>query len=162
MPKDYSGPYHPGDMSDNELRDLVVQQLADDPNLDVDWIDVSVREGFVTLGGTVGTDGEKQVAEKVIADVIGVESYANELVVNELHRGELPEAADASDAREREADDHLGYDHRPQSDTAAHHQEDLEAETFGTRDMLRSIQEGATYNPPDRPIPDGYESEEEH
>jgi hypothetical protein len=150
------------DMSDDELEQLVVQQLEEYPNVDAGWIDVSVRDGVVTLSGTVGTDGEKQVAEKVVAEVLGVENYVNELVVNSLHREELPQEIDESLATEQELDDHLGGDTRQQSDTAAHLVDDVDSETFGTRDMQQAIQEGATYIPPDRPIPDGYGSEENH
>lgn len=162
MPRDFSGPYDLSDMSDEELRALVVQELHEYPNIDADWIEVDVRDGVVTLSGAVGTDAEKQVAEKVVADVIGVERYVNELVVSELHRQELPEAADEAITADREADEQLGGGTDQQSDTAAHLVDDLETQTFGTHDMQEAIQEGATYIPPDRPIPEGYGSEEEH
>jgi GAF domain-containing protein len=162
MARDFGGLFNTEDMSDDELEQLVVQQLREYPNLDAGWIEVQVRDGTVTLAGAVGTDAEKQVAESVIVEVLGIESFANELVVSELHRQELPEAVDDATAVENEADDHLGRDTRQQSDTAAHLVEDLESETFGTRDMQQSIQEGSTYIPPDRPLADGYTSEEEH
>jgi hypothetical protein len=162
MPKDYSGIHDVAGMSDEELRDLIVQQLEEHPALDAGWIEVEVADGFVTLAGTVGTDGEKQISESVIAQVLDADGYENALVVNELHRHETPEASDDDLSARSEADDHLGGETRQQSDTAAHLEEDLEAETFGTRDMQQSIQEGATYLPPDRPIADGYQSEENH
>jgi hypothetical protein len=162
MARDFGGVYNTEDMSDDELQQLIVQQLNEDPSLDAGWIDVDVRDGHVTLAGTVGTDAEKQVAEKLIAEVIGVGELTNELIVNESHRVELPEAIDEAVAIEEEMDDHLGGDTRQQSDTAAHLVEDPEGEAFGTRDMQQAIQEGATYVPPDRPQPDGYNSEENH
>jgi hypothetical protein len=162
MPRDFEGIFKTGEMSDPELRELIVQQLNEYPNLDPGWIEVDVTDGLVTLAGTVGTDGEKQVAEKIVAEVIGVESLNNELMVNELHRENLPEDSELAVTAEAEADDHLGEGPGQHSDTASHLVEDLEAETFGTRDMQRAIQEGATYIPPDRPIPDGYTSEEDH
>lgn len=162
MPKEYGGVFNTQDMTDDELQELVVQQLREYPNIDPDWIDVDVREGRVTLSGTVGTDGEKQVAEKVIAEVLGVPEYVNELIVNAQHRHQLPEAVDDAAVEEEELDDHLGGDTRMQSDTAAHLVDDPESEAFGTRDMQQAIQEGSTYIPPDRPMPDGYGSEERH
>lgn len=160
--RDFGGIFHLEDMSDAELRQLIVQQLREYPNLDAGWIDISVEAGFVTLSGRVGTDGELQVAEKVIAEVLGIESYSNELIVSEHHRPDLPEAIDDSLAVEDELDDQLGGDNSQQSDTAAHLSEDLEAESFGTRDMGKAILEGMTYIPPDRPTPDGYGSRENH
>ncbi len=160
--RDFGGIFHIEDMTDAELRQLIAQQLREYPNIDAGWIEVAVKDGFVTLSGRVGTDMEVQVAEKVINEVLGIENYSNELVVDELHRQVLPEAIDDALAVEEELDDHLGGGSRNQSDTAEHLVEDLEAETFGTRDMQKSIQEGATYIPPDRPIPDGYGSSEDH
>jgi hypothetical protein len=149
-------------MNDDEIRELVVQQLREYPNVDADWIDVAVKDGFVTLSGRVGTDAELQVAEAVLHDVIGVETFSNELVVDELHRGESPEAMDDWLAAEEESDDQLGGGENQQSDTAEHLVEDLEAEAFGTHDVGEAIQDGIPYVPPDRPIGDGYTSRENH
>lgn len=160
--RDFGDIFDVEDMSDEELRQLIVQQLREYPNLDADWIDVQVDDGFVTLSGRVGTDAEVQVAEKVIAEVLGIESFSNELIVDELHRPFLPEAVDEATAAEAELDDHFGGPSGQQSDTAEHLQEDLEGEAYGTRDMGKAILEGMTYIPPDRPIPDGYDSTENH
>jgi len=162
MPKDFGGVFNIEDMSDDELQELIVQQLQEYPNVDPGWIDVRVRDGRVTLSGTVGTDSEKRVAEKVIVEVLGVGDYSNELAVNPLHRQELPEAIDEALAAEDALDDHLGDGTQQQSDTASHLVDDPEGEAFGTRDMQRAIQEGSTYVPPDRPVADGYDSEEDH
>jgi hypothetical protein len=151
-----------GNMSDEEIRELVVEQLREYPNIDADWIDVQVKDGLVTLSGRVGTDAELQVAEAVVHDVIGIESYSNELMVDELHRAEGAEAIDDWLVEEDEADDQLGTPDSQQSDTADHLVEDLEAETFGTHDMGEAIQDGIPYIPPDRPIGDGYASTEDH
>lgn len=162
MARDFGDIYRVEDMTDDELEQLVRQQLQEYPNLDAGWIEVTVRDGTVTLAGSVGTDSEKQVAEKVLAEVVGVKDFSNQLVVNELHRGQLAEGADEALIEEGEMDDHLGGDLRNQSDTAAHLVDDPEQEAFGTRDMQQAVQEGATYIPPDRAIPDGYGSEEQH
>ena len=150
-----------GNMSDDEIRDLVVQQFNEYPNIDAGWIDVSVRDGFVTLAGRVGTDAEARVAEEVLHDVIGIESYANELVVDETHRFEAPEGADDAIALEEDSDDQLGRPDANQSDTAGHLVESLESEAFGTHDVGEAIQDGIPYEPPDRPV-GGYGSGENH
>lgn len=157
-----SDPYDISDMDDDELRDLVVQQLREYPEIDSDWVTVDVRDGRVTLSGRVGTDQEVQVARNVVHDVLGVENLSNELVVDELHRGQLPEAADDAATHEAEIVDQRGEGERQQSDTAGHLHEDLERMTYGTHDMQEAIREGSTYEPPDRPISEGYDSGEDH
>lgn len=149
-------------MSDDEIYDVVMEHLRENSTLDAGWIDVSVRDGHVTLSGRVGTDSEKQVAEKEIAETLGIRSYSNELVVDELVRGALPEAADEATALENELNGPFGGEVPNQSDTAAHLMENLKTQTYGTHDMQEAIEEGAPYVPPDQPIADGYGSEEDH
>jgi hypothetical protein len=149
-------------MSDDEIRALVVQQLNDYPNVDAGWIDVQVRDGFVTLSGRVGTDSERRVAESILADVLGLQNYSNDLVLDETHRVEAPEAADEWAAMNLEGDEQIGRPDPNQSDTAEHLIEDLRSQTYGTHDMGEAIQDGIPYIPPDRPVGDGYESTEDH
>lgn len=149
-------------MTDDEIRSVVRDHLREYPNLDPDWIDVDVRDGVVTLSGRVGTDAEVQVAEAVLDDVLGLDDYVNELVVDELHRAETPEAADDAATAEAEVDDQIGEPASQQSDTAEHLQEDLDSESFGTHDAGEAVRGGSTYVPPDRPVGDGYDSRENH
>jgi hypothetical protein len=160
--RDFGDVFDFSTMTDDEIYDVVVQELSETPELDAGWIDVTVRDGRVTLSGRVATDGEAQVAEKVLVEVLGVPNVVNELVVDELHRGELPEAVDDELAVEGEMDEQLGEVNDSQSDTAQHLVEDLEAETYGTHDAGTAIQDGTAYVPPDRVIPEGYESREDH
>ena len=44
-------------MTDDEIYDLVVQHLGEYPELDLGWIEVRVRDGHVTLSGSVSSDG---------------------------------------------------------------------------------------------------------
>ena len=158
------GTFDFSEMNDDEIYDLVVQHLTEYPELDVGWIDVIVRDGHVTLAGRVSSDGEVQIAEKALIDVLGLseESFTNDLVVDELHRGEMPEAADDAVTAELETDDQLGSRTFTQSDTAEHLVEDLDALTYGTHDAGAAVQDGASYEPPDRPVADGYGSREDH
>jgi hypothetical protein len=156
-------PYDFTGMTDDEIYDVVVQRLGDHPALDMGWVDVSVRQGRVTLSGRVASDAEAQLAEKALVEEMGLEGVVNELIVDELHRGEAPEAADDALAQEQAIGDEMGEPTvQYQSDTAAHLMEDLEAQTYGTQDMGTAIQEGAPYNPPQGPLPDGYGSREDH
>lgn len=149
-------------MTDDEIRQVVVQHLREYQGLDADWIDVFVKDGFVTLSGRVGTDGEYQMAQAVVDDVLGIDDYSNELMVDELHRGEAPEGADEAVAAAENDSGLGGGGTLQQSDTADHLQEHLEEEAFGTHDMGAAIRDGVPYTPPDSPVPDGYTSRENH
>ena len=150
-------------MTDDEMREVVLEHLRDSPKLDVDDIEVDVRDGRVTLSGRVGTDMEVRVAEAVLDDVLGLDDFSNELVVDELRRGDDPSNL---------GDDAAGWDgdlteaaanaSSQQSDTAEHLVEDLEAETHGSSDMGQAIRDGSAYSPPDGPVSDGYGSRENH
>ena len=149
-------------MSDDEIRTVVVEHLREYPSLNDTAVEVAVRNGHVTLGGRVGTDAEVQVAEAVLDDVLGLDDYTNNLVVDEAVRYSLPEAADDAATAGEELDDQLGDSDEQQSDTAEHLQEDIESQTYGTHDVGEAIRDGATYIPPDRPVSDGYDSRENH
>ncbi|MBW3570194.1 MAG: BON domain-containing protein [Gemmatimonadetes bacterium] len=153
---DFSG------MTDDELYDVVVQELKEHPELDAGWVDVRVKDGHVTLSGRVGSDSEVSVAEQVITEILGLPGFTNELMVDELHRGEAPEAADDAVAQDQEVQAQYGESNENQSDTAAHLVEDLEAQTYGTHSLTDAVTDGAPYSPPDRPTGEGYGSRESH
>jgi hypothetical protein len=155
-------PFDPGALTDDELYEVVLERLREHPGIDAESIDVAVSGGEVTLAGRVGSDGEVEVAGQLLSDVLGVPRLRNELVVDVLRRGEMPEAADDAVRADLEVDDQAGEGSPEQSDTAAHLSPDLEAETFGTHDASQAVEEGATYVPPDRPRGDGYGSRERH
>lgn len=153
---DFSG------MTDDEMYDLVVQHLREHPEVDQGWITVAVKDGHVTLSGRVGTDSEVSVAEQVITEILGIQAFTNHLVVDELHRGQMPEAADDSVMQDAEVDAQYGESNESQSDTAAHLVEDLDAQTYGTHSITDAVNDGASYSPPDRPVGEGYGSRESH
>ncbi|HYW11551.1 MAG TPA: BON domain-containing protein [Longimicrobium sp.] len=153
---DFSG------MTDDELYDLVVQQLGEHPEVDAGWVQVGVKDGHVTLSGRVGSDSEVSVAEQVVTEILGIEAFTNELIVDQLHRGEMPEAADDAVMADREVDAQYGESNENQSDTAAHLVEDLGAQMYGTHSVTEAVNEGASYEPPDRPVGKGYGSRENH
>ena len=156
-------PFDLTDMTDDEIYDVVVQHLGEYPELDMGWINVSVQGGRVTLSGRVSSDGEASVAAQALTDVVGVAELDNQLIVDELHRGEAPEAADDAFTQDVEVDDQMGEPNLVyQSDTAGHLMEDLEQQTYGTHDAGLAAEEGIPYEPPRRPVPDGYDSREDH
>jgi len=63
------------------LRDLVMRQLAWDPQVDATMIAVTNKDGIVTLSGYVETYAARLAAERSARKVYGVRAVANELVV---------------------------------------------------------------------------------
>jgi osmotically-inducible protein OsmY len=68
-------------MRDDELRDLVVDELAWDALIDDSQIDVQVVGGIVTLVGTVPSYAEKLAAQDAARAVDGVHDLVNEIDV---------------------------------------------------------------------------------
>ena len=54
------------DMTDDEIRQVVIEHFREYPNIDANAIEVTVRNGHVMLEGRVGTDAEVQVASAVL------------------------------------------------------------------------------------------------
>lgn len=63
------------------LRDLVMRQLAWDPQVDATMIGVTNKDGIITLTGYVETYAARLAAERSARKVYGVKAVANELVV---------------------------------------------------------------------------------
>ena len=158
MAHDFENVFDLDDLSDAELRGLVRDQLAQADQIDVDGILVHVEDGYVTLSGRVGTDGEKQIADHVLSDVIGLESYANDIFVDPVRRDEEPEAADDATARAASrGEDALlgGTDLSDTDDEAQRATDDDDASLFGTRDITSVMENGVPWIPPDEPTPEG-------
>lgn len=162
MPRDYEDLHDIGDMGDQELEDLIGQELGEYPDIDVDDLDIHVQDGFVTLSGHVGTEQEVQVVAQVLTDVLGVQHYSNEIVIDEARRAAMPEAADEEVASDITATPQLGGAAEQASDTSGHLLEHLEEELYSTHDLGKAIQEGLDYEAPDRPLQEGSWSEENH
>ncbi|WP_425067179.1 BON domain-containing protein [Reyranella sp.] len=69
--------------SDDRIREDVCDSLTDDPMLDAGEIDVQVRDGEVTLSGTVSDRLAKRHAEDMIERVTGVRDVQNNIRVKE-------------------------------------------------------------------------------
>lgn len=162
MARDFEDLHDLGDLNDRELRDLVRDQLSQDPALDPDDISVRVQEGRVILEGRVGTESERRIAERIVADVLGVESLDNAIFVDPVRRATSPEAADDHladvDLREGRL---LGDREVPLTSESEHLRENLDEELFGTTDVLHAIEEGTPWIPPEGPTPEGLPESEE-
>lgn len=158
MARDYEDLHDTDDLSDDELRGLVRERLAQDDQVDVDNILVTVKSGFVTLSGRVGTEMEKQVADHVLSDVIGLERYANDIFVDPIRRDLEPEAADeqVGRVRGREEETLLGGSDVDTTDPEAQRADDNDdSALFGTHDYGSVMEDGVPWIPPDEPTPEG-------
>jgi osmotically-inducible protein OsmY len=68
-------------ISDDRISDLVRMKLATDPDVKGGALDVSVKDGVVTIKGRVDTDKGKTKATHLAKKVKGVKEVDNELVV---------------------------------------------------------------------------------
>jgi len=68
--------------SDDRIREDVCDRLSDDPHLDASDIEITVRNGEVTLAGFVHDRSDKRHAEDVAEHVSGVREVTNSLRVN--------------------------------------------------------------------------------
>lgn len=69
--------------SDELLREIICEQLTDDPVIDANDVSVDVEKGEVTLRGTVVDRRQKYAIEDLVADVAGVSEIHNHLNVTE-------------------------------------------------------------------------------
>jgi osmotically-inducible protein OsmY len=68
-----------GTPADNKIYDQVRQKLANDPDVRGAGLDVVVKNGEVTLTGTVHDEHAREKAEKITKKVKGVTSVINQL-----------------------------------------------------------------------------------
>ena len=68
-----------GTPADNKIYDQVRQKLANDPDVRGAGLDVAVKNGEVTLTGTVHDERAREKAEKITKKVKGVTSVINQL-----------------------------------------------------------------------------------
>jgi hypothetical protein len=162
MARDFEDVNDIDDLSDDELRGLVREHLANDSALDIDDLSIHVSSGHVVLEGRVGTDEERRIAEHIVSDVLGVEDYENNIFVDPLRRATSPEAADDNLAEEEATEGRLLGD-RPASLSSEdeNRREDEDAQLYGTTDVSHAIEEGTSWIPPEAPTPEGYPGQDE-
>ena len=143
-------------LSDDELKRYVLDQLRSQKAFDVDDITVEVRGGAVRLSGRVGTEEELRIIDHVMTDVISVKNVDNEIVVDELRRAQSPEAIDEHLADEEAHSGLLLGDFPAPHSPEAEHLADLPADdSAGTHDIGESIESAEPWIPPESPTPEG-------
>jgi len=68
-------------ISDDGITDMVSRKLANDPDVKGGALKVTVKDGVVTLNGTVSQDKWRAKAEKLARKVRGVKHVVNNLKV---------------------------------------------------------------------------------
>lgn len=67
--------------SDDRIREIVCDVLTDHDDIDASHIEITVKNGEVTLGGTVEERRTKRLAEDVIENLSGVKDVVNQIRV---------------------------------------------------------------------------------
>ena len=157
MARDFENIHNIDDLSDDELRGLVIEHLKAHNALDIDDITVRAQDGAVILGGRVGTDGEKLIAEHVVTDILGAATVRNEIFVDQMRRAQSPIAIDEHLVDE---DEHegllLGDRPLPLEPGTEGVQDDIDHELYGTTDVGHAIADGTAWIPPESPTQEGF------
>lgn len=82
MASSYEDINDPFPLNDHELQDLVVQELAELPELDPELLEIAVNAGFVAVSGRVGSESELELIQQVLINVVGEERSSNEVLVD--------------------------------------------------------------------------------
>ena len=156
MARDYEDIDNLDQLDDREIRDLVRERLAAHNGLDIDDIVVRVENGAISLSGRVGTEGERRIADHILTDVLGVQEFANDIVVDPIRRAESPlDMDDHLVEEDREAGLLLGDRAVPLNDESEHLADAPETELAGTTDVQSAIERAASWNPPESPTQEG-------
>jgi hypothetical protein len=156
MARDYEDLDNLDQLDDREIRDLVRERLSAHNGLDIDDILVRVENGVISLSGRVGTEGERRIADHILTDVLGVQEFTNELVVDPIRRAESPMDMDDHLVEEdRQAGLLLGDRAVPLNDEAEHLADAPDTELAGTTDVQSAIERATGWNPPESPTPEG-------
>ena len=156
MARDYEDIQNLDQLDDREIRDLVRERLAEHNGIDVDDIVVSVQNGAIALSGRVGTESERRIADHILTDVLGVQEFRNDIVIDPIRRAETPMDIDDHLAEEdREAGLLLGDRPVPLNPEAEHLADDAETDLAGTTNVHDAIEGAKSWNPPESPTPEG-------
>jgi hypothetical protein len=156
MARDYEDIQNLDQLDDREIRDLVRERLAEHNGIDIDDIVVNVQNGEIALTGRVGTEGERRIADHILTDVLGVQEFRNELVIDPIRRAESPMDIDEHLAEEdRAAGLLLGDRPVPLNPEAEHLADDADSDLAGTTDVQDAIEGAKSWNPPESPTQEG-------
>ena len=148
MPDDYDNTEDIQNMTDGELKEYVIAELASQKTIDVTDVGVHVSNGIVCLEGRIGTEEELRIIDHVMTDLIGLTDVDNQLVLDEIRRAESPEPIDEHLATPQDFERTLVG--QGLADVS-----NLEDEDQGTREVQEAISEAEPWIPPESPTPEG-------
>jgi len=159
MARDYEDLHDLDDLGDDELKALVRDRLKAHNGLDLDDLEVRIEQGTVVLGGRVGTEGERRIAEHVVTDVLGIASVRNDILVDPIRRAESPVPIDEHLAEEERTEGLLLGD-RPRQfqdeGIPADQAPDTDEAVWGSTDVQDVIANGVPWIPPESPTQEGF------
>ncbi|HUH91784.1 MAG TPA: BON domain-containing protein [Casimicrobiaceae bacterium] len=79
-------------LDDSEIRSKVLAELDWDPSIDASDVGVAIKDGVVTLTGTIPSYWQEKEVERVVKRIAGVRAVAEELTIK------LPGASERGDA----------------------------------------------------------------
>lgn len=158
MKRDFENIHDLDDLSDDEIRELVLSRLAEHPAIDHRDLEIGVEDGVVRLQGRVGTEQERRIALRVVTDEIGIEQTEDEILVDPVRR---PTSSEDLDEHVNELDREQGLmlgDRPLPTDPESEHlyeRSTREGSGQGTTDVGKSIAGAEPWVPPRRPTPEG-------
>jgi hypothetical protein len=166
MADDFDNTDEMENLSDDELAEYVRTQLREQPMLDGDSLGIGAKEGRVLVTGTVGTEEEFRILDHVLTDTIGLTNVQNNVVIDELYRAESPEAMDEHLVDEAEHSGLILSDASLPFTAESEHLADMpEIDSLedpgGTHEVIKAVEEGEPWIPPEGPTPEGLSGQEE-
>jgi len=166
MADDFDNTDEMQNLSDDELVEYVRTQLKEQPMLDGDSLGIGAKDGRVIVTGTVGTEEELRILDHVLTDTIGLTDVQNNVVMDELYRAESPEAMDEHLVDEEEHSGLILSDASLPFTAESEHLADMpEIDSLedpgGTHEVIKAVEEGEPWIPPEGPTPEGLSGQQE-
>jgi len=166
MADDFDNTDEMQNLSDDELVEYVRTQLKEQPMLDGDSLGIGAKDGRVIVTGTVGTEEELRILDHVLTDTIGLTDVQNNVVMDELYRAESPEAMYEHLVDEEEHSGLILSDASLPFTAESEHLADMpEIDSLedpgGTHEVIKAVEEGEPWIPPEGPTPEGLSGQQE-
>lgn len=118
-------------LREREVEEALRERVRIDSRIDGEELRIVCRHGVVHLDGALPSAGEHQILRKLVSDVIGMQEVVDRIQIKEV----LWERDDRS--REDPPDERSPW-----------------SEEGSTDDVVKSVEEGIDYEPPDGPTPE--------
>lgn len=102
-------------MSDEEILETILEEFEDDGRLPMNYIDVEVVDGGITINGRVSSEEELQIVDEVLHETLELKDYNNKVWVDESLSYEDPDD-NSPDIKELGFDDDDDIDDEDYSD----------------------------------------------